>query len=377
MNLKNNVFMVMTDYQLQLALACIKEFHYTENNTIFFYYRKTALIDYLNLNTVNTMIYLFNGIETYKKPRILFGVINEFKRALNHIKSIRIIKRKHVKKIYISIEEEHFLATLSWIVNSNKSAEIVHLEEGTAVHIDPDFNTKSLEEPHMFYSLLKSLRAIIRLVYFGRNHLKTMIGNTYGRANFYNYAVVLSSINLSENLGGTNHVPLNHDIFSNTLEHLFSFNTLEVESYKKETKILLLISDGESDTNPFDSIVYQKILNSIYSIATTEGYTLLLKNHPIYSGYLKNLNHKIPTIKENLPAEYYFTRLKSRLIVVGGNSTSLLVSHILGIPTYSYIDLYNAESRFAKLKGRKFLVSHKITILENISEILIRKEKTS
>lgn len=370
MESKINLFMVMTDYQLQLALTCINQFHHRESNMVLFFYRKTSLIDYLKLNDGNTVIFPLNGQEDYRKPRILFGILNEMKRIKNHWMSLTILKRKEVKKIYLSIEEEHFLATVSWILKTNKNASIIHLEEGSVVHIDPDLHTNSSVKTESFIHLiLKSIRDILRLSYFGKNQLKSLIGETYGRSSFYKYALVLSASGLSKKLAGSNHVQLDHKIFSEALHTLFNFNSSMIHINDNEEKILLLISDGEESINPFDSQVYQEIVNSISNLSFENGYKVILKNHPIYSGYLNNLDDKITIITENLPVEYYLTKWKSKLLVVGGNSTSLGVSQVLGIPTYSFLTIYNNQSRFAKLNGISFLTTHKIIILKDISDI--------
>lgn len=368
---KKNVFLVMSDYQLQIALSTIKEFHYFDSNIILFFYRKTNLINYLDIDWQDTKIHLLSASEFLGKHHILYGLFNEIIRIKNYIKSTQILRNQKICKIYLAIEEEHFLATVSWIISFNINTKIVHLEEGNVVHIDPEINPNfyNIKEAQTV-SLLKNLRNFFRRVYFGKNELKNKISITYGRASFYEYAVVLSAIGLSDNLSGNNHVQLNHKIFSETLISLFSFNSPLIHIHNTNSKILLIITDGETTSNQFDSKVYSMLIQQLWDLAINEGYEVFLKNHPIEFNYLNILDKDVPIINENLPAEYYLTKWKERLIVVGGSSTSLGVSVILGIPTFSYIDLYNRKSELGKIHGKEFLVSQNVNILVSIEEIL-------
>jgi hypothetical protein len=93
----------------------------------------------------------------------------------------------------------------------------------------------------------------------------------------------------------------------------------------------------------------------------------------LYSGYLKKLDLDIITINEDLPAEFYFIKWINQIVVIGGNSTSLSVSVTLGIPTYSFIDIYNKHSAegAGKLTNRKFLESYNINIISKIDDVIL------
>lgn len=367
---KNNVFMVMTDYQLILALSWCNESHRNEINYILFLHRKTSLINYINLESKHIKIFPINAAEKYYKPVLISGIINELKRINNHYKCRSILKNVSTNRVYLSIEEEHFLATVIWVMKSNKNIKIFHIEEGNVVHNEQSYVLASENITSIWWiEFLKHLRTKLRTLYFGEIYLKNQIMDTYGRAGFYEYAIVLSKNNLSSKLAGKNHIQIDKNIFRRTLLDLFYFDSPLISLVYNKEKILLIVSDGEEKSNPFDSKVYKKILTDINNHATANGYLVFLKNHPLYSGYLIDLEKDIKTIAEDLPAEYYFTKWINNLVVIGGTSTSLGVSAKLGIPTYSFLDLYNEVATSQKLSNRGFLESENIKIIRQINEI--------
>lgn len=370
---KYNVFMVMTDYQLIIALSWCNESHKNEMNYILFLHRKTSLINYINLESKHIRIFPINASENYFKPVIISGIINELKRLINHHKCKSILKKTKIERIYLSIEEEHFLATVGWLIKSNKNIKIFHIEEGNVVYDEQSYILASEINITWWFRLLKYARAKLRILYFGKNHLKFHIKDTYGRATFYECAVVLLNKDLSSKLAGKNHIQINKSIFLHTLLELFDFDSSLTSIISENNKILLIISDGEANTNPFDAQKYCEILIAIKQYATSKGYVVFLKNHPLYSGYLDRSDITISIINEDLPAEFYFIKWMNQIVVIGGNSTSLGVSVTLGIPTYSFIDIYNdhATKGSGTLNNRTFLESHNVNILSEIKELVL------
>jgi hypothetical protein len=318
------------------------------------------------LKSLNYTIYPLKAIEFYKKPRYLYGLINELNRVKNFLFSKIIISKKTINSVYISSEEEHFLATVSYVKSINNDVPIIHLEEGSIVHIDSFVSKQTY--PNSGMEKLKFIRKVLRRLYFGINELKNLTRETYGRADFYSHAVVLNNKNLSERLGGDNHVELSPSLFISVLENLFNFNSKTLETLLGIEKIILFIADGnKSVTEPK---IYINIINEINKLSKERGYVFIIKNHPLNPSYLNLLTPDIKVIDENLPVEYFLIKLNNNLKVIGGKSTSLGVSKILGLNTYSIINIYNSQYPKNLMDGMSYLDAFGIEVIGSYEEIL-------
>ena len=357
---ENNLFIINTDYQFTLANAAIYEHYHLQNNLILFFYRKSDYVRKLKKMSLPYEIQFFYASEKYNLG-YLSGLVNEIKRVFNFWLSINGLKNRKFDNIFISQEEQHFLAIIPMC--STNSSKLIHLEEGNAINNKGIINENINSGPNNSLKFwLKKIRDKGRLIYFGQNILKSPY--SYGRADYYDAALILNEMNLISELNNKSQILISKKLYISSLEMIFNFTTELVDRMKSKERIVLLITDGEEEKRPFIRKVYLNIINQIYSLSKAKGYEVYIKKHPIYSGYLDELDSEIPLIQENFPSEYYYSKLKN-LLVVGGSSTSLAISNLMGIKTYSYLEMY--------LKSDPIFNSSMLSLLDYLNTIGVQQ----
>lgn len=357
---ENNLFIINTDYQFTLANAAIYEFYHLQNNVILFFYRKSDYIRQLKKMSLPFEIHLFDASEKYNL-RYLSGLINEIKRIFNFWRSIHGLKNRKFDNIFISQEEQHFLAVIPKCSTIN--SKIIHLEEGNAINNNGLINetTNSIQNSSL-KNWLKKIRDKGRLFYFGQNILESP--NNYGRAEYYDAALILNEMNLIPELNNKRQLLLSKRLYISSLDIIFNFTSELITHMESEEWVVLVVTDGEEEKTPFSRELYISIVHQIYSLSKNKGYKVYIKKHPIDSGYLDGLSKEIQLIQENFPSEYYFSKMKN-LLVVGGSSTSLAISKLMGIETYSYLELY--------LKNDTMFNSSLLSLLDYLNSIGVKQ----
>lgn len=335
---KSNLFILNTDYQFTLAVAAINALYSLDHNIILFFYRKSDLIKILRTQDFKFRIYFLNSSESYNL-RLVNGLINELKRIFNYRQAMGKILGLEFDNIFISQEEKQYLAIVQKIKRID--TRLIHLEEGNVINIlSTEVSSISINESKLV-RFIKTLREKMRLLYFGKIELDS--SKEYGHADFYDGALILNYENLITNLEKKEINIIPSEVYVKTLNEIYSFDSLLINRVAKISKSLFIITDGESSKEKFNQQVYQEIIVTLTNAAVDMGYKVFLKKHPIHSGYLDKLTAKLEVINENLPAEYYFTRLHKTITVIGGSSTSLAISKRLGIPTFSYLKIYTSK----------------------------------
>ena len=142
-------------------------------------------------------------------------------------------------------------------------------------------------------------------------------------------------------------VPINTnfycDVISDAVNEEFS-DQLEVFLCEHPNRLMMIITQPWSETKQIDRETEMRIIKEVVS-SNKDDYQVIIKPHP-----RENINKYdeigVEILRGNLPAEFYFTALRSNDIVVGFNSTSLIsAKFIFDLDTYTIAKRLDLGSR--------------------------------
>ena len=320
MNVKNNLFVLHTQYNIILSVAVIfKEFQSYRNDLIL--YSEFKLTDELYVilkNVFANVLVIRDKYENIEKNPIIreYNLYKEYKKY----KSSELSKVNY-DNVFLS-QERPFDTLVVGDIKLRNNVSVRYVEEDCYYSIN-------IQAKELVHKTLNSKSDYLRRLLYGSRYIYQPI-YFYGQSSIYDRYYVSFPDHVRYELRGKKitEIPKEHIITAINLLYPHQFSMPDADKY------LLIFFDLIDRYNNPPKIF--RVFKDIIDLALSKGYAIMCKYHPRETQKINISESKICELPNAIPAEKVLTDLVDKdVLIIGNATTSILMARKLDFKAVS------------------------------------------